>query len=143
MNDPFELQRFIDAQEGSYQTALLELRDGAKQSHWMWFIFPQFSGLGCSPTAQYFSIRSGAEARAYLDHPILGARLRECVGEVLRWASRRTADEILGHIDSMKLRSSLTLFDRFEPQSTFGLALAAFFDGLGDERTLALLNADG
>lgn len=141
MNDPFDLQRFTNAQESIYETALAELLGGSKQSHWMWFIFPQLSGLGHSPTAKFFSIQSAQEARAYLDHPLLGQRLRQCVEAVLPWSSSRTADEIFGPIDSLKLKSSLTLFDRIEPQAIFASALAAFFESIPDERTLALLNA--
>lgn len=141
MNDPHDLQRFIDAQRDIYETALGELHSGAKQSHWMWFIFPQLAGLGHSPTAKFFAIGSAGEARAYLDHPLLGRRLRECVEAVLPWSVSRTADEIFGPIDSMKLKSSLTLFARLEPEAVFTSALCAFFDSVPDERTLALLNA--
>lgn len=141
MNDPFDLQRFTKAQQDIYETALVELRGGSKRSHWMWFIFPQLSGLGHSPTAKFFAIQSAEEARAYLDHPLLGRRLRECVEAVLPWSASRTADEIFGPIDSMKLRSCLTLFDQIEPQAVFASALAAFFGSNPDERTLALLNA--
>ena len=141
VNDPHNLQRFIDAQRDIFQIALVELHSGAKQSHWMWFIFPQLSGLGHSPTAKYFALRSAAEARAYLDHPLLGRRLRECVEAVLPWSGRRSADQIFGAVDSMKLKSSLTLFSRLEPESIFASGLRAFFHSLPDERTLALLNA--
>jgi uncharacterized protein (DUF1810 family) len=141
VNDPHNLQRFIDAQRDIYQTALAELHSGAKQSHWMWFIFPQLSGLGHSPTAKFFAIRSAAEARAYLDHPLLGRRLRECVEAVLPWSGSRSADRIFGAVDSMKLKSSLTLFSRLEPDTIFASALCAFFDSIPDELTLALLNA--
>ena len=139
MGDPYHLQRFIDAQEGTFETALSELKAGSKQSHWMWFIFPQLAGLGRSPTAQYFGIASSDEARAYLDHRLLGARLRECVEATLPWAAKRSAGEIFGAIDEMKFRSSLTLFDRVEPNQLFERALAGFFNGRRDERTLALL----
>ena len=140
MTDPYDLKRFIDAQEGTYEAALHELQAGAKQSHWMWFIFPQLHGLGQSPTAIFYAIRSIDEARAYLSHPLLGVRLRECVGSVLTWSGKRSAVEILGEIDSIKLRSSLTLFDKVEPEGLFGAGLAAFFECAPDERTLALLN---
>lgn len=140
MSDPFDLQRFTNAQRDIYETALAELHSGAKQSHWMWFIFPQLAGLGTSPTAKFFAIRSAEEASAYLDHVLLGGRLRECVEAVLPWSSR-TADEIFGPVDSLKLRSCLTLFDRLEPHGPFASGLAAFFDSSPDERTLALLNA--
>ena len=107
----------------------------------MWFIFPQLSGLGRSPTAKFFGIHSAEEARAYLGHPLLGPRLRECVEAVLPWSTSRTADEILGPIDAMKFRSCLTLFDQLEPGAVFASALAAFFASIADEPTLALLNA--
>jgi uncharacterized protein (DUF1810 family) len=141
VSDPYHLQRFVDAQDGIYATALAELRSGAKQSHWMWFIFPQLAGLGLSPTAQYFAIGSLEEARAFLSHPSLGSRLRECVEAILRWAARTSAEQILGPIDALKLRSSLTLFDRIEPDGIFAAGLGAFFAGERDERTLALLAA--
>jgi uncharacterized protein (DUF1810 family) len=138
--DPYKLQRFIEAQEGLFEAALEELRKGSKQSHWMWFIFPQLAGLGRSPTAKYFAISSLEEARAYLGHPLLGSRLRLCVGALQRWSGKRTAERIFGPIDAMKLRSSLTLFEAVSHDPSFGRALEAFFDGERDERTLALLN---
>ena len=142
MNDPHNLQRFVEAQHNIFETALAELRAGAKQSHWMWFIFPQLAGLGRSPTAQYFAIASLDEARAYLEHPLLGSRLRQSVEALLPWAGRRTAEQILGPIDAQKLRSCLTLFDRVEPDGLFDRGLAGFFGGSRDERTLALLNGE-
>jgi uncharacterized protein (DUF1810 family) len=138
-DDPHNLQRFIDAQDGAYETALAELRAGQKQSHWMWFIFPQFAGLGHSPTAQYYAIASLGEAGAYLEHPLLGRRIRQCVEAILPWSVRRSAEEILGPVDAVKLRSSLTLFDQVHPESLFAAGLAAFFAGQRDERTLAFL----
>ena len=141
MSDPFRLQRFIDAQEAIFATALAELEAGSKQSHWMWFIFPQLAGLGRSPTAQYFSIGSIGEARAYLAHPVLGSRLRQCIEALLPWAARRSAEQILGAVDARKLQSSLTLFEQVEPLGLFASALAAFYEGRFDESTLALLNA--
>jgi uncharacterized protein (DUF1810 family) len=141
VSDPYDLQRFIRAQKGIYETALAELRAGSKQSHWMWFIFPQLRGLGHSATATYYGIASLDEARAYLGHPLLGVRLRQCVEALLPWSERRTATQILGSIDALKLRSSLTLFDRAEPEAVFAAGLAAFFGGESDERTLALLTA--
>jgi len=137
--DPFNLNRFVDAQEGVWEAALDELRSGSKQSHWMWFIFPQLAGLGRSPTAQFYGIGSLAEARAYLDHPLLGPRLREATEALTPWAGRRAPEQILGPVDALKLRSSLTLFDFVEPGSPFGEALVNFFGGARDERTLALL----
>ena len=139
MSDLHNLQRFLDAQDGIYETALAELCAGSKQSHWMWFIFPQLRGLGLSPTAQRYAIASLDEARAYLEHPVLGARLRESVEALLPWEGR-PAEQILGPIDAIKLRSSLTLFDRVRPNTPFAEGLAAFFRGQRDERTLALLN---
>jgi len=112
VKDPFNLQRFILAQDGIYETALGELRAGSKQGHWMWFIFPQLRGLGLSPTARHYGIVSLGEARAYLAHPLLGLRLRECVEAILPLAGRLSAEQILGSIDVLKLRSSLTLFDQ-------------------------------
>jgi uncharacterized protein (DUF1810 family) len=141
MSDPHDLQRFIDAQESIYEIALAELRAGSKRSHWMWFIFPQLRGLGLSSTAQFYGIASLEEARAYLGHPLLGTRLRECVEAILPWSGRVAAEDILGATDALKLRSSLTLFDHVEPNALFAAGLAAFFDGEPDQRTLALLNA--
>jgi uncharacterized protein (DUF1810 family) len=137
-SDPFQLQRFVEAQESSFAQALDELRAGMKQSHWMWFIFPQLAGLGRSPTAQYYAIASRDEALAYLSHPLLGPRFRQSVEAIEQWAGERTAEEILGPVDAIKLRSSLTLFDAVEPDGPFGRALQSFFPG-PDERTLALL----
>ena len=141
MADPHNLQRFIDAQDGVYEIALAELRAGSKQSHWMWFIFPQLAGLGHSPTAQYFGIASIEEARAYLEHPLLGTRLRESVEALLSHAGKRTAEQVLGPVDAMKLRSSLTLFDRISPGDIFAGALDSYYAG-PDQRTLALLNGE-
>jgi uncharacterized protein (DUF1810 family) len=107
----------------------------------MWFVFPQLSGLGRSPAAQFFGISSLDEARAYLSHPLLGDRLRNSVEAVLPWAGKRTAEQILGPVDAMKLRSSLTLFDAVSPHSLFGRALDSFFGGVPDQRTLALIAA--
>jgi uncharacterized protein (DUF1810 family) len=140
VSDPHNLQRFIDAQDGAYESALAELRRGSKQTHWMWFIFPQLRGLGLSPTAQCYGIASLEEAEAYLEHPLLGSRLRECVDTILSWHNRRAAEQILGPVDALKLRSCLTLFDRVETDSLFASGLASFFAGEPDERTLALLD---
>jgi uncharacterized protein (DUF1810 family) len=139
-SDPYNLQRFVEAQDGVFETALAELRAGAKQSHWMWFIFPQLAELGRSPTAKFFGLTSIDEAEAYLDHPLLGPRLRECVEALLPWASQRSAQQIMGGIDAMKLRSSLTLFDRLGTTALFDQALVNFFGGERDELTLALLD---
>lgn len=139
MVDPYNLQRFLNAQDGVYKTALAELSAGSKRSHWMWFVFPQLAGLGRSPTAEYYAIASIDEARAYLAHPMLGSRLRACVEAILPWGAKCSAEQIFGAVDAMKLRSSLTLFDRAEPGDPFAAGLAAFFAGERDERTLALL----
>jgi len=139
MSDRHNLQRFMDAQDGIYDTALAELHAGSKRSHWMWFIFPQLAGLGRSPTAKFYGIASIDEARAYLRHPLLGSRLRQCVEALLPWKDR-SADEILGPIDAMKLKSSLTLYDRIEPHGIFSAGLEAFYGSERDEQTLALLN---
>ena len=106
----------------------------------MWFVFPQLAGLGRSSTAQFFAISSLDEARAYLEHSLLGPRLRQCLAALLQWAGKRTAERILGPIDAMKLRSSLTLFEAASNDPLFGRALDVFFGGERDERTLALLN---
>jgi uncharacterized protein (DUF1810 family) len=136
--DSFELQRFVDAQEGAFETALAELRVGRKQTHWMWFVFPQLAGLGRSPTAQFYAIRSASEARAYLAHPLLGARYREALAAARRWAGTRDAAGIFGEIDAMKLRSSLTLFEAVSGDPLFADALTEFFDA-PDPETLRLL----
>jgi uncharacterized protein (DUF1810 family) len=136
---PHDLQRFVDAQGGIFEQALAELRAGRKQSHWMWFVFPQLAGLGRSSTAQFYAIHSATEAHAFLVHEPLGARLHQVTEALLPWAGKRTAEQIFGSTDAMKLRSSLTLFDAVAPHSIFGHALVAFFDG-PDPRTLALLN---
>ena len=137
--DPFQLQRFVDAQQRTYEVALEELHAGEKQSHWMWFIFPQLAELGRSPTAQFYGIRSLQETRAFLAHPTLGERYRESVAALLDWADSKTAVDILGEVDAMKLRSSLTLFENASGYSLFAEALEAFF-GAPDEATLRLLN---
>jgi uncharacterized protein (DUF1810 family) len=138
-SDPHNLHRFIDAQHRVFEIALAELRAGSKQSHWMWFIFPQLAGLGRSPTAQCYALSGVDAARAYLAHRVLGPRLRRSVEALMRWVGKRSAEQILGPIDAMKLRSSLTLFDRVAPDDVFAGALGAFFGGEADERTLALL----
>jgi len=138
-SDPHNLQRFIDAQDGVFEIALAELSAGSKQSHWMWFIFPQLAGLGRSPTAQFFALIGVDEARAYLAHAVLEPRLKRSVEALMPWAGKRSAEHILGSIDAMKLRSSLTLFAAVAPDDVFASALGAFFGGDADERTLALL----
>ncbi|HKH26927.1 MAG TPA: DUF1810 family protein, partial [Sphingomicrobium sp.] len=107
--DPFQLQRFVDAQEGVFDIALQELQTGRKHKHWIWFIFPQLAELGRSPTSQFYGITSLHEARAYLAHPMLGDRYRQCVEATRGWAGKKDAAQILGDLDAVKLRSSLTL----------------------------------
>jgi uncharacterized protein (DUF1810 family) len=131
----FDLERFVQAQAGVYPGVVEELRRGRKSGHWIWFIFPQVAGLGRSPTSQQFAIASLAEARSYLEHPILGGRLRECAGLVLA-VPGRSADEIFGELDAMKLRSSMTLFNRAAPDELlFRQVLDRFFDGVSDAAT--------
>jgi uncharacterized protein (DUF1810 family) len=138
---PYDLERYVRAQERAYQGALDELRNGRKTGHWIWFVFPQLAGLGRSDMSRYYAISSLAEARAYLDHPVLGARLRECAAALLAIAGR-TAPEILGPIDAMKVRSSMTLFQRAAPDDpVFAQVLDRFYDGAADEATDALLGA--
>ncbi len=145
--DPFELSRFIAAQDRCYDTVVAELRSGRKRSHWIWFVFPQLAGLGHSPTARRFGISGPAEARAYLAHPVLGARLRECARILVDagGGQRRSADEIFGFPDHLKVRSSMTLFARATGDAVFGAALdvlyAGYPDGREDPLTLRLLQA--
>ena len=135
-----DLQRFLDAQTTHYASALAELRAGEKRSHWMWFVFPQLAGLGHSHMARAYAIDSLDEARAYLAHPVLGARLRECVDTLARLPGSATAERVLGGIDAMKLRSSLTLFARAAPdEARFGEAIARWFGGTYDDATDARL----
>jgi uncharacterized protein (DUF1810 family) len=125
------LERFVAAQDqgGTYATALSELRAGRKVSHWMWFVFPQIAGLGRSPMAQAYAIADLAEARAYLAHPVLGPRLVECA-QIVASHQGSTAEQIFGGIDAMKLRSSMTLFARADPdQPVFATVLDTYFDG--------------
>jgi uncharacterized protein (DUF1810 family) len=136
--DPFYLARFVEAQDGIYDRALAELRAGAKRSHWMWFIFPQNAGLGRSPMAIRYGIRSIEEARAYLAHPLLGMRLRECLA-ALEDVPVPDAVAVFGAIDAVKLRSSLTLFDQAGGGAVFDAALERWFDGKRDPAVLALL----
>lgn len=138
--DPFDLQRFVDAQGPVYDTVLGELNGGRKRSHWMWFVFPQLRGLGSSPTAVRYAISSIDEARAYLSHEVLGPRLRECAGVVAR-IDGRTAEEIFGWPDDMKLRSSMTLFARSsDDNADFVAVLEKFYSGEEDPATLARLS---
>ncbi len=143
MNEPdlFSLQRFVDAQAEDYDCALEELRRGRKESHWIWYIFPQVAGLGHSSMAQEYAIQSREEAVAYLNHPVLGARLKQCCEALLKHRGKKVQD-IMGFPDDMKLRSSMTLFAMVSAQdSIFGKVLDAFYSGEMDERTIEFLNA--
>ncbi len=136
--DPHDLDRFVAAQRDSYATALSEIRRGAKRSHWMWFVFPQMAGLGHSDMARRYGIASLDEARAYLRHPVLGDRLRACVG-ALQALPPTTAHTVFGDVDAAKLRSSLTLFDIAGKEPVFRAALDRWFDGNEDEKTIELI----
>jgi uncharacterized protein (DUF1810 family) len=139
MDDPFNLARFVDAQSSEYEQVLRELGAGRKQSHWIWFIFPQLKGLGRSSTADYYGIGSREEAKAYLAHPILGPRIRECTEQVNR-VEGRTIDEIFGFPDNLKFRSSMTLFaEATDENQLFSDALQKYLAGEPDARTLELL----
>ena len=136
-----DLERFIEAQREVYPSVLEELRRGHKTGHWIWFIFPQIAGLGRSATSVAFAIGSLEEARAYLAHPVLGARLRECAA-IVAALEGRTAVEVFGPLDAMKVRSSMTLFIRGAPdEPVFALVLDRFYEGLPDEATDALLGS--
>jgi uncharacterized protein (DUF1810 family) len=139
MDDPFNLQRFVEAQAPVYAAVLEELRQGRKRTHWMWFIFPQIAGLGSSPTSQFFAISGREEAAAYLRHPVLGARLRECVATV-NGVHGRSALEIFGRPDDRKFQSCLTLFDAVaDDRGPFQTALARFYGGEADPATMERL----
>lgn len=138
-DDPFDLNRFLRAQAGVYSVALAELKAGCKRSHWMWFVFPQIDGLGFSETTRRYSIKSLDEARAYLAHPVLGMRLVACT-ETLLALEGRSAREIFGRPDDMKLQSSMTLFARISPAaSDFSAVLDRYFGGVRDQRTVELI----
>jgi uncharacterized protein (DUF1810 family) len=135
--DPYDLQRFVAAQDagGIYERAVAELRRGNKTSHWMWFVFPQIAGLGFSPTSRMYAISSLDEARAYLRHPVLGARLTECAA-ILAGQQGRSAEQIFGGLDAQKLRSCITLFLHAAPgEPVFRQVLDQYFDGLPDPAT--------
>ena len=137
-NDPYDLDRFVRAQAPDYERALAELRAGEKRSHWMWYIFPQIEGLGQSPMSVRYSIKSAAEGRAYLDHPTLGPRLREC-STVVHSLVDGSALQIFGSPDDMKLRSCATLFFHVSCETVFELLLQKYFKGQPDKETLRLL----
>ncbi len=142
--DPYDLDRFVAAQDagGTYDRALAELRAGYKGGHWMWFVFPQIAGLGQSPTSRRYAISSLAEAQAYLQHPVLGPRLLECATVLTATAGTgRTAEQIFGGIDAVKLRSSMTLFRLADPaESAFGQVIDLYFAGQADPLTERLVH---
>jgi uncharacterized protein (DUF1810 family) len=139
--DPYNLARFVEAQRRDYERALSEIEAGRKQSHWMWYIFPQFEGLGSSPTSRHYAIRSEAEAAAYLAHPVLGPRLIECAEAVLG-VEGRSAHDVFGSPDDMKLRSSATLFASVSSDnSVFHRVLEKWFDGKPDAHTVRLVES--
>lgn len=144
MVDPYHLQRFVDAQSRVYDGVTAELRDGRKATHWMWFVFPQLTGLGRTPTAQHFGIASLDEARAYLAHPLLGGRLRECVRLLGDYPGQRSVTAILGSTDALKLRSSMTLFLRASEapadRDLFTVVLNRYYGGEPDPLTLEMLS---
>ncbi|MHA6495343.1 DUF1810 domain-containing protein [Pseudomonas borbori] len=139
MNDPYQLQRFVDAQQPIFEQALAELQAGRKRTHWMWFVFPQLQGLGHSATARHYGISGADEARAYLEHPLLGPRLERCTQALLQ-GHERSATRIFGSPDDLKLRSCMSLFAAVSaPGSSFQQVLDAFYDGQPDPATLAKL----
>ena len=139
MTDTFDLKRFVDAQAPVYPRVVAELRQGRKQSHWMWFIFPQLAGLGHSEMAQRYAICARDEATAYLGHAVLGKRLRECTA-LVNAVEGRTIREILGSPDDLKFRSSMTLFAAVSSDPEFAAAIGKFFNGAPDRKTLELLS---
>jgi len=133
--EPFDLERFVVAQQGIYNGVVRELRNGRKTGHWMWFIFPQVAGLGMSEMSRHYAIASLVEARAYLEHPVLGRRLRECAG-IVAATTAGTAGEIFGEVDALKLRSSMTLFHRAAPdEPVFRDVIVRCFGGITDDST--------
>jgi uncharacterized protein (DUF1810 family) len=138
-NDPYNLNRFLQAQENDYAQALSEIKNGQKRTHWMWYVFPQIDGLAFSSTSKYYSIKSVEEAKAYLDHPLLGPRLRECA-EAAVGVEGRSARQIFGSPDDLKLRSSATLFASVSPSnSVFERLLEKYYEGERDDNTVRLL----
>jgi uncharacterized protein (DUF1810 family) len=138
-SDPYDLNRFVEAQAGDYDRALAEIRSGRKRSHWMWYVFPQFDGLGHSSMSKRYAIRSVAEAEAYLQHAVLGPRLSECCRAVLA-VEGRSAHDIFGSPDDLKLKSCATLFAEVSPAgSVFHRLLDTYFEGTRDEATLRLI----
>jgi uncharacterized protein (DUF1810 family) len=144
MDDPHQLARFVQAQDegGTYETAVGELRAGRKRGHWMWFVFPQIAGLGQSPMARMYALRSLDETRSYLAHPLLGLRLTECTA-IVAGLEGRSAQDIFGAVDAMKLRSSMTLFGLADPSSPlYAAVLDEYFKGIPDAATERLLAGD-
>src|SRR3954452_19937223 len=138
-SDPYQLERFVQAQDDDYERALSEIRRGRKQSHWMWYVFPQYDGLGISATSRHYAVKSAAEARAFLAHPLLGPRLLECAEAVLG-VDGRTAADIFGYPDNLKLQSCATLFASVSPaDSVFRRLIEKYFDSEADARTLRLI----
>jgi uncharacterized protein (DUF1810 family) len=143
LSDKYNLSRFVTAQDAVYEGVLAEIRQGMKRSHWMWFVFPQIDGLGQSSTARFYAIKDADEATAYLNHPVLGERLRECCRALLALEGR-TASEIFGFPDDLKLKSSMTLFAEVASDSViFRNVLEKYYAGTKDERTLELLANTG
>jgi len=141
MHDPYDLQRFVDAQQAVFDRAVSELRAGKKRSHWMWFVFPQLEGLGHSEMASRYGISGFDEAVAYLQHPVLGPRLEECA-QIIRLFDDHSAQQIFGAPDDIKLRSCMTLFAMAAPENpVFQEVLELFFDGVPDPVTRARFNA--
>ena len=132
------LERFVDAQERMYNMALTEVKSGKKLSHWIWYIFPQLKGLGMSGNSHYYGIDNIEEAKAYLQHPILGARLRE-ITSVFLGLTGKNAQDVFGYLDAMKVRSCMTLFNEVADDDLFRKVLERYYSGLADERTLAIL----
>ena len=137
-DDRFNLNRFISAQKSVYNRVLVELNNGSKRSHWMWYIFPQLDGLAQSTTSKYYAIKSPDEAIAYLNHPVLGARLIECANTILA-IEGKSVSEIFGYPDDLKLKSSMTLFSEVATDSVFASVLNKYFRGERDSKTLGLL----
>jgi uncharacterized protein (DUF1810 family) len=141
-DDPYQLSRFVHAQEDDFGRALAEIQGGKKRTHWMWYIFPQIDGLGFSSTAKFYAIKSGEEAKAYLNHPVLGPRLLQCA-EAALGVEDRSATEVFGSPDDMKLRSCATLFAYVSPPgSVFERLLDKYYGGQRDQKTLRLLGID-
>ena len=137
--DSYNLQRFLDAQQGVYEQALTEVKNGRKSSHWIWYIFPQLKGLGMSYNAQYYGIRDKEEAEAYLAHPVLGERLREITWTFLQ-LENTTAQEVFGSLDAMKLLSCMTLFNEVASDDLFQRVIVQYYQGMSDTTTMKMLD---